>query len=315
MAGKSSLKWPVFIIVSAVSVALTWKYSPMLKTRLPERVTKTARNIVSAARGDFSFINEAQPPSQERRVEFIYVTKNGERITNLVSEASTDAPSNSTDRADAGKRRSSLAAIARTQTLQAKWAVLQKKTQVLNLDDSVMGNAPAGAVFFIEKKLPGDSGMIYEGRFHSTKMTKTVRIVSSDVISFSGDFNQLPDAQKEALKKYYELTGKAEERKAEVLKENLAKSPYLSEAAKELKKYNTATERFKSIKNPSEDFRREATYKLSQLKDKIQTLNQKHKEWKETHQAELGDYTSDAKYNAIIAEREKYRDEIPELAY
>jgi hypothetical protein len=47
----------------------------------------------------------------------------------------------------------------------------------------------------------------------------------------------------------------------------------------------------------------------------VQELNQKHKEWKEQHQSELNDYINDPKYIEIIAEREKFHDEIPGLAY
>jgi hypothetical protein len=319
MANKL-LSWVIFFIVASGLVALTWNISPKLRNVLPEKVVKSSENFVSAARGDFSFANKASEPSTQKTI-FVYVNKDGSAYTNSTQLASESTSSNETITAKEPKaqekpeRHPFQLGIRRVHSMQAKWAVLQETTPVETLSGEVMGNAPAGSIFFVEKRISTDSDTIYEGRFNSTKMTKTVRIKSGYVVPFSGDYNKLSEKRKTALKKYYELSGKAEERKKEVLKNNLSKSPYLAKAAELLRKYNTAIKRLEGMKNASEDFRREATYKLSQLKDKIQQLNQKHKEWKESHSAELNDYTNDEKYVEIIAEREKFHDEIPGLAY
>ena len=317
MANKS-LGWLIFTGVVISTAAVVWKFYPEIEDKIPDKTANQMKALVSAAKGDFSFMKKKGESEYENR-KVIFVDEKGNVISNDLPsvEVASNSTLNVTEETPDDKKGKSPAALGinRVHTLQAKWAVLQASTPVIKLNGDIMGNAPAGSVFFVEKRIPNASGMIYEGRFNSKKMTKTVRIDAKYVIPFSGDYNKLSDHHKETLKKYYELNGKAEERKAEVLKENLSKSPYLAKAAAALKKYNTASKRFKEIKNMPEDFRRKATYKLTQLKDQVQELNQKHKEWKEQHQSELNDYINDPKYIEIIAEREKFHDEIPGLAY
>lgn len=317
---SKSLGWPIFIVFAICFSALIWKYYPSVKNTLPNEAAKRVQSLISAFRGDSGSGQSSQESDEEER-KVIFVDQNGNVISNNIP--SVQAPSNTAsnietaekENDDKKERPAAAWGINRVGTLHAKWAVLQKTTPVIKLNDEVMGNAPAGSVFFIEKRIPTASGMLFEGHFNSKKMTKKVRIDASYVISFSGDYNKLSERQKEFLKKYYELNGKAEERKTQVLKENLAKSPYLAKAAAALKKYNAASKRLKELKDMPEDFRRKATYKLSHLKSEIQELNQKHKEWKEQHRSELNDYVNDPKYIEIIAEREKFHDEIPGLAY
>ena len=60
---------------------------------------------------------------------------------------------------------------------------------------------------------------------------------------------------------------------------------------------------------------RKMTYEISQLRIKAHDLNQKHREWKEEHAAELPDPEKDPAYLEIIERRRRYAEAIPGLLF
>ena len=95
--------------------------------------------------------------------------------------------------------------------------------------------------------------------------------------------------------------------------ESAKKSPYLQGAADALRELRAREKEAKKLRNADADTLRKTTYEISQLRVKVQELNQKHKEWKAEHAAELPDPEKDPAYLKIINRRRQYAGPIPGL--
>ena len=67
------------------------------------------------------------------------------------------------------------------------------------------------------------------------------------------------------------------------------------------------------MKSADADMLRKTTYEISRLRVKVQELNQKHKEWKAEHAAELPVPEENPAYLEIINRRRRYAEAIPGL--
>ena len=198
--------------------------------------------------------------------------------------------------------------------IHAAWGVLTEITPVEKLDGTPIGNASGGRFFKIEKTISTPSGLMVTGTFIPQRKQQTVRIPVDKISSFSGVPGFLSTNQQTCLRKYYELTGEAEALKSKLMRDATKKSPYLQDAANALRELRAREKAVEKLKRADADTLRKVTYEISQLRVKFQELNQKHKEWKEEHAAELPDPEKDPAYLEIIDRRRRYADSIPGLA-
>ena len=152
------------------------------------------------------------------------------------------------------------------------------------------------------------------GTFIPKTKSQTVRIPVDKISCFSGVPGFLSTNQQTCLRKYYELTGEAEALKAKLMREAAKKSPYLQDAADALRELRAKEKSVEKMRSADADTLRKTTYEISQLRVKVQELNQKHKEWKAEHAAEMPNPTDDPAYREILEKRRRYAGPIPGLA-
>ena len=89
----------------------------------------------------------------------------------------------------------------------------------------------------------------------------------------------------------------------------------LREAAAALRQLRAREKAAMTMKTADADTLRKVTYEISQLRDKVQELNQKHRDWKAEHAAELPDPEKDPVYLEIIRRRQNYAGPIQDLLF
>ena len=311
--------WPVLVAVAALSFAAVWRFVPSVR----ERICSLADSICdSAGRAKRAPSGEAALPTLQ--------------ALDAVA-ASCDPPGNAGEgrdkrdppgNADEGRDKRDPPArkaldpnrppaergVRPVDPIHAAWGVLTGITPVEKLDGTPLGNAPGGRFFKIKKTVSMPSGLMVTGTFIPQKTQQTVRIPVDKISSFSGVPGFLSTNQQVCLRKYYELTGEAEALKAKLMREAAKKSPYLQDASDALRELRAKEKSVEKMRSADADTLRKTTYEISQLRVKVQELNQKHKEWKAEHAAELPDPEKDPAYLEIIDRRRHYADSIPGLA-
>lgn len=318
--------WPIFVATAAISCALVWRYAPALGARLPPEIRANICRTVDSAVAAFSGRNTSAEAVAEAKAV-------AEAVTETMAEAeavaaSCDPPVRSTsapaveghDKRDLPVRRAldpnrppAERGVRPVDPIHAAWGVLTGITPVERLDGSPIGNVSGGRFFKIEKTFSTPSGLMVTGTFIPPKKQQTVRIPADKISSFSGVPGFLSTNQQACLRKYYELTGEAEALKAQLMRETAKKSPYLQDAADTLRELREKEKSVEKMRSDDADTLRKTTYEISQLRVKVQELNQKHKEWKAEHAAELSDPEKDPAYLEIIDRRRRYAEAIPGL--
>jgi hypothetical protein len=188
-------------------------------------------------------------------------------------------------------------------------------THVEELDGKSIGTVPGGSFFKVRKTVPTPDGLKITGTFVSKKLTRPVRILAENLSCFSGQPSFLSTNQQTCLRKYYELTGEAEALKAKLMREAAKKSPYLQDAADALRELRAKEKSVEKMRSADADTLRKTTYEISQLRVKVQELNQKHKGWKAEHAAELPDPEKDPAYIELLRRRQDYAGPVQELLF
>ena len=302
--------WPVYVAVAALSCAAVWRFAPVLGARLPPEIRVNICRTVDSAVAAFS----GRDTSAEAMAE-------AKTVAEAVTEAESDAAAQQRDPPVRSKGALALdpnrppaeRGVRPVDPIHAAWGVLTGITPVERLDGSLIGNVPGGRFFKIEKTISTPSGLMVTGTFIPKKRPQTVRIPAEKISSFSGVPGFLSTNQQVCLRKYYELTGEAEELKAKLMREAAKKSPYLQDAADALRELRAKEKSVEKMRSADADTLRKTTYEISQLRVRVQELNQKHKEWKAEHAAELPDPEKDPAYLEIIDRRRRYAEAIPGL--
>ncbi len=203
---------------------------------------------------------------------------------------------------------------------KAAWCVTKQNTPVYDAKDgSAVGNVAGGRFFIVTKVVKEGREVSFEGNFTPKKIPghEAVRISSEFVYGLTGAPEALSKPQRRALRDYYELLGKAEEYKAAKLKEAGSKSPYFQKAADATSKFLDKANQYKRLKAQgkfSADQEREAHYKLQQLKNAAEELNNQHRKWKAEHPETAVEPEKDAVYRELVSKSEALRGVIPGLA-
>ena len=301
--------WPLFIAVAALSCAAVWRFVPDVR----ERVC----GVVDSIRGGDTVAQERDPPGEAALQDTGSVAQERDPPEEAVRQApDADAQKRAPPvrRALDPNRPPAERGVRPVDPIHAAWGVLTGITPVEKLDGSPIGNVPGGRFFKIEKTISTPSGLMVVGTFIPNKTQRTVRIPVDKISSFSGVPGFLSTNQQVCLRKFYELTGEAEALKAKLMREAAKKSPYLQDAADALRELRAKEKSVEKLRSADADTLRKTTYEISQLRVKVQELNQKHKEWKAEHAAELPDPEKDPAYLEIIDRRRHYADSIPGLA-
>ena len=296
--------WPIYVAVASVSCALVWKFAPALGTLLPPAVRA---RICSAVDSNVAFFSG-------RAVAASCDTPDAVAASCDTPGEAAQKPTPPVRRGLDPNRTPAERGVRPVDPIHAAWGVLTEITPVEKLDGTPIGSASGGRFFKIEKTISTPSGLMVTGTFIPQRKQQTVRIPVDKISSFSGVPGFLSTNQQTCLRKYYELTGEAEALKSKLMRDATKKSPYLQDAANALRELRAREKAVEKLKRADADTLRKATYEISQLRVKFQELNQKHKEWKEEHAAELPDPEKDPAYLEIIDRRRRYADSIPGLA-
>ena len=293
--------WLVYVAVASVSGALVWRFAPMLGDYLPADVRTRIRNVF----------------------ETVIAPEVAAGVADQVAAdaASADAADADAARAAASRRPAqdpnrtpAQRGVRPVDPIHAAWGVLTGITPVEKMDGSPIGKVAGGRFFKIKDTISTPSGLMVTGMFMPQKTEQTVRIPADRLNSLSGVPGFLSTNQQVCLRMYYQLTGEAEALKEKLLSDAAKRSPYLQAAADALRELRAREKAAKRLKAPDADTLRKTTYEISQLRVKVQELNQKHKEWKAEHAAEIADPEKDPVYLEILNRRRGYAGAIPGLA-
>ena len=290
--------WPTYIAVASVSCALVWRFAPALGARLPPEVRARICNAVDSNVAFFSDRAGEQEPAPPDTVE----QRPDPPVTNAAMRASLGSHRTPAERG-----------VRPVDAIHASWGVLTDITPVERLDGSPIKEEPGGRFFKIKETISTPSGPMVTGTFIHQKTKQTVRIPIDKINCLTGSSGYLSTNQQACLRMYYQLTGEAEALKTKLMRDAAKKSPYLQDAANALRELRAREKAAEKLKDADADTLRKTTYEISQLRVKFQELNQKHKEWKEEHAAELPDPEKNPAYLEIINRRRRYADSIPGL--
>lgn len=308
--------WPVYIATAAISCALVWRFAPAIGAHLPHDIRARICHAVESNVAFFSDRNvPVQTTGQKRGAPNAVVQQQSPPDATKQERGAPDAAvqEHNPSVRSAPIRTPAQRGVRPVDPLHAKWGVLTGITPVQKLDGSPVGNAPAGRFFKIKDTITTPSGLMVTGTFIPQKMPDTVRIPTVRINCFSGAPSFLSTNQQFCLRKYYELTGEAETVKERFLRETAKKYPFLQDAADALRELRAREKAAKESKNADADTLRKMTYEISQLRVKVQELNQKHRDWKAEHSAEMPDPEKDPAYLEIIGKRCRYAEQIPGL--
>ena len=298
--------WLLYVVVAGGAGALVWHFAPALGERLPADVRAKICEVVDSveARIDRSLATSASAPVEGTTVPG--AGREGPRLSRPSSSplaTSASAPVGGANDSVGGAP-----AVRRTDPARAKWGVLTRITAVETLDGKPFGNVAGGRFLKITETVTDAAGAKVVGTFlQQKKILHPVRVPAENVLCLTGEPGLLSSNQLANLRAYYELAGEAEKAKKDILDKARASAPYLQEAARALKDLRAKEETAKRLKESADaDALRKMTYEISQLRVKVQELNQKYKEWKSTHNVALPDPEKDPAYRAIIKRRERY---------
>ena len=309
--------WPVFVALVALSCAAIWRFVPDVR----ERICR----VVDSIRGGDAVAQERDPPGEAAQpvqapdAVAASCDPPGEAApppdqgTNAVAASCAPPRGKSVRRALDPNRPPAERGVRPVDPIHAAWGVLTDITPVEGLDGTPIGNVSGGRFFKIEKTISTPSGLMVAGTFIPQKKQQVVRVPADKISSLSGVPGFLSTNQQVCLRKYYELTGEAEALKVKLMREAAKKSPYLQDAADALRELRAKEKSVEKMRSADADTLRKTTYEISQLRVKVQELNQKHKEWKAEHAAELPDPEKDPAYLEIIDRRRRYAEAIPGL--
>lgn len=111
--------------------------------------------------------------------------------------------------------------------------------------------------------------------------------------------------------KYKELLSAADQRKREIMRANLMKSPEGQEALKATRAYHAKVEEMERLEEKygqTDDRVTRIRIEIVALKEAVQVANIRYKIWKAAHSAEIADPLSDKLYNDLIARSRFYKD-------
>ncbi len=296
--------WPIYVAVASLSCAAVWRFAPVLGARLPPGARARICSVF-----DFATDQNGAGDGADKVLADIARANSADAGTT----AGTNAPNASKQASSDPNRPPAMRGVRPVDSIHAAWGVLTGITPVEKLDGSPIGNASGGRFFKIKETISTASGLMVTGTFIPQKTQQTVRVPFDRINCFSGVPGFLSTNQQVCLRKYYELTGEAEALKAKLMGETAKKSPFLQDAANALRELRAREKEAKRLKNADADTLRKTTYEISQLRVKVQELNQKHKEWKAEHAAELPDPEKDPAYLEIINRRRQYEGPIPGL--
>ena len=204
--------------------------------------------------------------------------------------------------------------VVKAAATEASWAVLAQVTSVETTEGKSLGTVKGGRFFLIERVDESGPSQVYLiGNFTPKKMKESVQIPANHVFCFTGSPDDLSETQRHCLREYYELRGAAKEYREKLVREAGEKSPYFQQAAAAVEALRAKVKSFKN--NPTSDENRKATYEISQLKQKVQELNAKHKAWKDAHAAEIPDPDEDPVYKGFLTKQRTFLAPIQEIAF
>lgn len=123
--------------------------------------------------------------------------------------------------------------------------------------------------------------------------------------------------QEEACRRFLACEEAIAARREALVRANARRSPFLDAAVAATRAYREKAAACEKItKNPqafSDDERRRAMYDMSRLRLAAQEANERHREWKAAHAAELEKLEDDAEYRRLRAEQRACAAQVPGL--
>ena len=305
--------WLIYVVVAGGAGALVWHFAPARGERLPADVRAKICEVVDSVEARLA--PAVSPQREGPRLSRPSSSPLATSASAPVGGASAPVGGASAPVGGANDSVGSAPAVRRTDPARAKWGVLTRITAVETLDGKPFGNVAGGRFLKITETVTDAAGAKVVGTFlQQKKILHPVRVPAENVLCLTGEPGLLSSNQLANLRAYYELAGEAEKAKKDILDKARASAPYLQEAARALKDLRAKEEIAKRLKESADaDALRKMTYEISQLRVKVQELNQKYKEWKSTHNVALPDPEKDPAYRAIIKRRERYAETLKGL--
>ncbi len=316
--------WPAYIIVAALLLAATWKFAPVVGEKMPADSRASLRRLVAKCmgRGEETASGAVAPAAPAPAAA--PVAGKADVAAPAAKTAPAKAPAAA---APAGGSASavqtaededdlpSLKGVEPAVPQRAKWGVLNRLTEVVALDGQTKGNVAGGRFFLIEKCETVAKELWLVGDFTPKGFGEKVRVRAKNLHCFTGGPNLLSENQRKCLRMYYQLRGEAQTRKEEVMREAASRSPYAAEAVEAVSAFKAKAKEVENAADTDGEAKRKATYELSQLRSKVQELNEKHRTWKQQHAAELPNPEKDAKYLKLLEDAQQYAEPIAGMAF
>ncbi len=140
---------------------------------------------------------------------------------------------------------------------------------------------------------------------------KSTQAGKSGGVSNDSDEDPLSMTREQRKKKYDELTKLADERRHQILRENLTKSEEGKRALAAVKKFKAFGEEVNELKKKYGETDSRVVSKrgeLLKLKDEVRRTNDEYKKWKEAHRDEFKVPEEDMTYRKLIGKRQLYSD-------
>ncbi len=270
MGNDRSNAWPILIIVLAVVTAGVWKLAPIVYSWIPPSVLETIRK--DAAR---TYLNRTSAPTGP-----VSDSNDSTNDDNLIpTPAATVEPCS---------------------PKVATWGVLRRETTVKAVKGRrTLGTVKGGRFFVIGRRTGIDGETVFVGNFTPQAMDEAVYIPQENLACFTESPDDLTTEQRASLRSYFELEGDVAKISDKYLHIVAERSPYAKEAATALKQLRKLQLAARTRKYETEDDRQTATYELASQQLKVSELNQRHKEWKARHAAELPDPEKDPEIISI----------------
>jgi hypothetical protein len=206
------------------------------------------------------------------------------------------------------------------------WGITFQKTVCYNEKGNNLGTIEGGELLnCLKGKLTSSKGDLLECQPHSTT-NAPLFIARKDAHFFTGDYTKLASKQIQMLTTYYQLNGKIVERRKKLLDDSANMNPFFQstktayaaltkniEEAKELQqKLGAATD---SKKMALDEQLRALKVKETSLKLAFDEAQNKFKEWKARHAAQLPNADTDPTIRTWVAEKQKLVSSLPGLAF
>lgn len=210
---------------------------------------------------------------------------------------------------------------------QPGWGITSRKTPYYKADGTYVGTLEGGILFDCAGTYTSSKGEMVECRFLKEGMSSgTFFVGRKDALFFTASHRKLSKARVRALTEYYQLSGRVEARRTELLEKGAERNPHFAAARashEAYQKHIQDAKRLQQMRDTQTDAKRmEVEDKLREMKLKEVALKKTFEEaqdkftaWKKEHAGELAKPDDDADIKAWTQRKKELAAALPGLAH